>query len=358
MRKFWTPQTWIILGGLAFGVLATLLTKWGNPPNMGICVACFYRDLTGALGLHRAGVVQFLRPEIMGFLLGAFISSYAFREFRPRGGSSPIVRFFLGMFMMIGALVFLGCPIRALIRLAGGDLNGLTALAGIAFGAFLGILFLKRGYTLGRSKNMSAVAAWIMPVFMVFLLVLAIWKPGFILSSEKGPGAMHAALWISLLAGLFVGFIAQRTRMCFIGGWRDTMLIGNTYLFSAIATFFIGALVSNYALGNFSSGLYHWGFEGQPVSHADHLWNFLGMTLVGITGTLLGGCPLRQTILTGEGDIDAGVTVLGLIVGAAFSHNFLLASSPKGVGEFGPAAVILGLIFSLAVGFLIREKRE
>ena len=167
---------------------------------------------------------------------------------------------------------------------------------------------------------------------------------------------MYAALGISLLAGLFVGFIAQRTRMCFVGGWRDTMLIGNTYLFSAIATFFIGALVSNYVLGNFSSGLYHWGFADQYVAHTDHLWNFLGMTLVGITATLLGGCPLRQTVLSGEGDTDAGITVLGLIVGAAFSHNFLLASSPKGVGEFGPMAVIIGLIFSVAVGFLMKEK--
>jgi hypothetical protein len=57
--QFWTPRTWIILGGVAFGVLASLLTKWGNPANMGICVACFYRDITGGLGLKRAAVVQF-----------------------------------------------------------------------------------------------------------------------------------------------------------------------------------------------------------------------------------------------------------------------------------------------------------
>jgi len=46
---------------------------------MGICVACFYRDITGGLGLHRASVVQYLRPEIMGFVLGAFISAYPSR---------------------------------------------------------------------------------------------------------------------------------------------------------------------------------------------------------------------------------------------------------------------------------------
>lgn len=356
MSRFWTAQTWIILGGLVFGTLATLLTKWGNPPNMGICVACFLRDIAGALGLHRAEVVQYLRPEIMGFLLGAFASARAFGEFKPRGGSSPIIRFFLGAFMMIGALVFLGCPIRALVRLAGGDLNGITALAGLVFGAFVGVQFLKRGYTLGRSRNMSTVAGWIIPLSMVFLLFGAIFNPSFILSSADGPGAIHAALWISLLAGLFVGFIAQRTRMCFVGGWRDLILIRDTNLFSGIVAFFIAALVCNYALGNFSSGLYHWGFESQYVAHTNHVWNFLGMTLVGLTATFLGGCPLRQIILSGEGDSDAAMTVLGLIAGAAFAHNFLLASSPNGVGAFGPIAVIVGLVFALVMGFLMREK--
>lgn len=356
MRRYWTPKTRIILAGLVFGVFASLLTKWGNPPNMGICVACFYRDIAGGLGLHRAGVVQYLRPEIMGFMLGAFISAYAFGEFRSRGGSSPLIRFVLGAFFMIGALVFLGCPIRALVRLAGGDLNGITALAGVILGAFLGILFLRQGFTLGRSARMPTPVGWMMPLLMGVFLLLAIFKPSFIFFSTKGSGSMHAALWISLLAGLVVGFLAQRTRMCFVGGWRDLMLVRDSYLFSGIAAFFIGALICNYALGNFGSGFYHWGFENQPIAHEDHLWNFWGMTLVGLTATLLGGCPLRQTILCGEGDDDAGMTVLGLLIGAGFAHNFTLASSSQGPSDFGPWAVIVGLVFALAIGLLMRER--
>ena len=351
LSRLLAPKWLIILAGLIFGVLASLLTEWGNPANMGICVACFWRDITGAVGLHRAGVVQYLRPEIMGFVLGAFLSAFAFGEFRARGGSSPLVRFLLGAFFMIGALVFLGCPVRALLRLAGGDLNGITALAGVVIGAFIGILFLRQGFNLGRAVKMRAAAGWIIPVMMLGLLFLAILQPGFIFASEKGPGSMHAAIWVSLLAGLVVGVLAQRTRMCFVGGWRDLFLIRDTYLFSGIAAFFIGALVCNLILGNVT-----WGFEGQPVSHTNHLWNFMGMFLAGLTATLLGGCPLRQTILSGEGDTDAGITVLGLVAGAAFAHNFLLASSPKGPGDFGPAAVIIGIVFCLAVGLLFREK--
>jgi hypothetical protein len=333
------------------------MTNWGNPPNMGICVACFIRDITGALGLHQASVVQYIRPEIIGFVLGSFITSFAFREWRARGGASPMIRFFLGAFVMIGALVFLGCPIRMMLRIAGGDLNGITALAGLVVGVLTGIFFLKRGFNLGRSTRVRSTVGWIMPLLMVGLLLLAIFQPGFIFASETGPGSMFVPLGIALVVGLVVGFLAQRTRMCFVGGWRDLFLVKDLYLFSGIAAFFIAALITNYATGNFAAnGLYHWGFANQPVAHNDHLWNFLGMSLVGLAVTLLGGCPLRQLILTGEGDTDAGMAVLGLFAGAAFAHNFLLASNSKGTGDFGPIAVIIGLVFCLAIGFLMREK--
>jgi hypothetical protein len=61
-------------------------------------------------------------------------------------------------------------------------------------------------------------------------------------------------------------------------------------------------------------------------------------------------------ILTGEGDTDAGVTILGLLAGAAVAHNFLLASSPAGTGTWGPLAVIIGLVFCIVIGFVMREK--
>jgi len=350
-------KLFIVGAGLVFGVLGALMVNWGNPPNMGICVACFLRDIAGALGLQRASVVQYIRPEIIGFVIGAFITSFAFREFRSRGGSSPLIRFFMGAFVMIGALVFLGCPIRMMLRLAGGDLNAILGIVGLVAGVLIGIFFLRRGFNLGRANKMRSVVGWIMPVAMLGLLLLAIFKPGFIFQSESGPGSQFAPLAIALVVGLGVGFLAQRTRMCFVGAWRDIFLVRDTYLMSGVAAFFIAALVTNYIAGNFGGGgIYHWGFTDQPVAHDNHLWNLLGMALVGLAATLIGGCPLRNCILSGEGDTDAGMTVLGYIAGAAIAHNFLLASSPAGVGTWGPVAVIIGLVFCITVGFTMREK--
>jgi YedE family putative selenium metabolism protein len=192
---------------------------------------------------------------------------------------------------------------------------------------------------------------------MVGLLLLAIFKPGFINISESGPGASYVPLSLGLGIGLLVGFMAQRTRLCSVGAWRDIFLVKDFHLFSGIAAFFIAALVVNYIAGNFGTGgIYHWGFSNQPVAHTDHIWNFLGMGLLGLAATLIGGCPLRNLVLSGEGDTDAGITVLGYIAGAAIAHNFLLASSPSGVGTWGPLAVIIGWVFCIGTGFLMREK--
>ena len=53
---------------------------------------------------------------------------------------------------------------------------------------------------------------------------------------------------------------------------------------------------------------------------------------------------MRQLVLSGEGNSDSAVTVLGLMAGAAFAHNFGLASSAKGPTANGKVAVIVGII--------------
>ena len=126
-----------IAGGV-IGLVAVALAYLGNPGNMGFCVACFTRDIAGVLKFHNAPVVQYIRPEITGFILGSFLSAFLFREYSPRGGSSPLVRFGLGVFAMLGALVFLGCPWRAYLRVAGGDWNALYGVGGLVVGLFTG----------------------------------------------------------------------------------------------------------------------------------------------------------------------------------------------------------------------------
>ena len=344
-----------IAGGL-IGLIAVALANLGNPGNMGFCVACFTRDIAGALGFHRAGVVQYIRPEIPGFILGSFLSSLIFREYSPRGGSSPAVRFGLGMFAMLGALVFLGCPWRAYLRVAGGDWNALYGVGGLIVGVFIGILFLWNGFSLGAAENNPKGAGLIMPLIAIALLAFLFIAPKFgenapIFFSTSGPGSQHAPVLIALGAGLVVGWLAQRSRFCTVGAIRDFLMMGDGHLLKGIIAFTLVAFAGNYALGKFNPG-----FEGQPVAHTNELWNFLGMVLSGLAFTLAGGCPGRQLIMAGEGDSDAGIFVIGMLAGAAVAHNFSAASSGAGIGPMGVHVTIIGLVFCAFVGICFRDR--
>lgn len=337
----------IAIAGAVVGIIALILVKFGNPANMGFCIACFLRDTAGALKLHGAAPVQYIRPEVIGLVLGSFVMALAGKEFSPRAGSAPATRFVLGFFVMIGALMFLGCPLRMMLRIGGGDLNAVVGLVGFVAGILVGIAFLNKGFSLKRAYQVNKGEGYVFPAIQVLMLILLVAAPGLILFSEAGPGSMHAPIAMALIAGLVVGALAQRSRFCTAGGIRDAFLLKD---YTLLIGFIV--VIAVVAIGNLALSSFHLGFEGQPIAHTDGLWNFLGMALVGFASVLLGGCPMRQLILAGEGNIDSVITVFGLIAGAAFAHNFGLAASADGPSANGQLAVIIGFVVVAAIGFL------
>ena len=151
---------------------------------------------------------------------------------------------------------------------------------------------------------------------------------------------------------------------CMVGGLRDAFMLKDFHLLYGFVAIFVVTLVGNLAMGKF-----HLGFALQPIAHSAHLWNLLGMVLVGWGSVLLGGCPLRQLILAAQGNGDSAVTVFGMIVGAALAHNFGLAGNPDskseagelivgGISNAGKIAVVLGLVVMLVVVILNLPKKE
>lgn len=312
----------LALAGVICGLVAACLAYFGNPANMAFCIACFIRDTAGAMGMHQAEAVMYARPEIIGLVLGAFIISIATKEFRSTGGSSPMIRFVLGVIIMIGALVFLGCPLRMVLRMSAGDLNAWVALIGFILGVATGVFALKQGFSLGRAQATTKASGAVLPVIVVGILILATCT-SLLKVSAAGPGSLHAPIIMSLVGGLIFGAMAQKSRMCFAGGIRDVIIMKNFDLLSVIGGLFVVMLIFNIATGKFVVGFNTPGV----IAHSEHLWNILGMYTVGFAAVLAGGCPLRQLILAGQGSSDSGVTVIGMFVGAAICHNFGLAAS-------------------------------
>jgi len=343
---------WIIITGLVFGVGAVLLVKAGNPGNYGFCAACHLRDVAGALGIHGAATLQYARPEVLGWVIGAFGVARLSGDFRPRGGGNAAARFALGAAMMIGALVFLGCPLRAIVRLSAGDLNGITGLAGFVAGIGAGIWFLKTGFQLGRSRVLQGTAAftgYLIPLAAFILTAAVAVGAPFLNYSLQGPGSLHAPIAFSLVLGLVAGGLAQKTRMCLSGGIRDYLLVRDTYLLKVYALLFVSALAANVYFGYFKLG-----FVGQPLAHNAHVWNFIGLFVAGLAATLAGGCPLRQLILGGQGNLDALWTILGMLAGAGLAHRLNAAASPAGVTSNGQIVLGIALLVVVLIGWKYR----
>ena len=397
-RRVIGPTAWVLGGaGLFIGAVAAWLVSQGNPGNMGLCIACFLRDITGFFvgGTTGQAAVAYIRPEIIGIVLGAMGAALVTKEFRPRGGSQPVLRFVLGFIFMMGALIFLGCTVRAWLRLGGGDLTALWGVLGILIGAIVGVVFLRRGFNMGRATTVAKPLGWLLPAVAIVLLVLALvteygakpeWAtltpangkaviPGEVVTTTEGtvikpadaelvdgavvaadgtvladagqvaaakpmPGGKRAPLWISLVAGLAIGVVAQRSRFCSIGGIRDAILIRRYDLLFGVLGLVVGATVVNLAFGQYSLG-----FANQPVAHNDALGSIAAMTVATFAAVLLGGCPFRQVIMGSEGDADSLVAVMGMLAGAGASHFFKLASSPAGLTEYAwPALAVMGAV--------------
>ena len=363
-KRFMSGYGIVILTGLLIGAAAVALSRLGNPKNMGFCIACFLRDIAGTTKLHNAHAVQYFRPEIVGLVIGAMIWAMIKKEWKPTGGSSPVTRFFIGAFVMIGALVFLGCPLRMVIRIGGGDLNALIGLVGFIVGIVIGTVPLRLGFSLNRAYKQSRVEGLILPIMLTGLFILFLAVPALFEKSvdfeDKGPGKAFAPWFIALTIALVIGAFCQQSRLCMAGGIRDVVLFKDFRLISGFAAIIVAVLLGNLILGNFTApdgapNALRFTFEGQPIAHSDGWMNFLGMLIVGYGSVLLGGCPLRQLILTGEGNSDSGITVLGYIAGAAFAHNFGLAGTADATvdGTFTRGSASVNAIYVLITAFVI-----
>jgi len=347
---------YFIISGAVLGIVAAFLAYAGNPANMGICAACFLRDTSGALGFHSVQTLQYLRPELIGLVLGGFLASLFWtKEFAPKNSTATFSSFFLGVFAMIGALVFLGCPWRAFLRLGGGDMTAIAGFLGLAAGVGIGLFFKKNGYKVDESVSVSKNIGFLPVIFSVLLLLalvfgLKIGENGALFSSVKGPAAQHAALFISLIGGLVVGVFMQKSKFCSVGAFARAYK-GDFSMFWGVVAIIAFATIANLALGQ-----YKFGFEAQPIAHNNFVWNFLGMVLAGLCFSLSEGCPGKHLVQMGSGNLHSGIFVIGMMAGAGFAHNFLLASSPAGITPYAPWAVGLGFVFAVYVGVLNRAK--
>ena len=125
----------------------------------------------------------------------------------------------------------------------------------------------------------------------------------------------------TLILGFVIGYLGQRSRLCFISGYRDFFLTRNTLLLKGIFGTILGA-VGGYILFSLLGG----SVPGFPLllntpmmsSKATWLIAIIGGLGVGFVGVLAGGCPFRMHVLAAEGRKTYWFYLLGFYVGLVF----------------------------------------
>jgi uncharacterized membrane protein YedE/YeeE len=161
---------------------------------------------------------------------------------------------------------------------------------------------------------------------------------------------MFDAWWLSLAflgIGLLIGFLAQRSRMCFVAGFRDWLLVRDTELllglFSFLATVWLLTSLG-YAFGLLRRGMPEYGelevhtvVSGQvlgglrlanlrelrllagtaqaaPLASLANRFLYASLAggwIIGLISVLAGGCVLRQHVLAVQGSRKAWLFLAG-----------------------------------------------
>jgi hypothetical protein len=158
---------------------------------------------------------------------------------------------------------------------------------------------------------------------------------------------LYASLLMLVIGGA-IGFLAQRSRMCFIAGLRDYLLVRDKELLLGVGAFIatIWLLTSIlYATDLLHQGIPEYGSietksllperimpndwieniqqaqilggAGESSTSSSHVMNrffyvsLFGGWFLGVLSVLAGGCVLRQHVLCAQGNRDALLYVLG-----------------------------------------------
>ena len=189
----------------------------------------------------------------------------------------------------------------------------------------------------------------------------------------KALTAVSYITYVSLIVGFIVGFLGQRSRMCFIGGWRDFFLIRDKYLLKGFLAFLISAAVFFFVFhtaGNYL-GKYPWFnrppdmfevFEFMPDERFElpkqrqmescELFmtpliilgedipfpgvNVFGVLIpneillalgaaffLGLFSTLANGCPFRQHVMAGSGNVTAIFYLVGFYIAVLVYDTYM-----------------------------------
>lgn len=114
-----------------------------------------------------------------------------------------------------------------------------------------------------------------------------------------------------LLVGLAAGYLGQRSRMCFVGGFRDYLLVRDTALLEGLMSFFATTWILVFLLRKTGVLVPRYPTLEEAFFSTYAIISVVGGLILGMAATLTGACPLRHHVLLGQGRLDSGRSFWG-----------------------------------------------
>jgi len=320
------------LGGLLIGIMSVITFAWARPWGVAGGLRNWGDSFFAVLGFYEHKPLSPLLSTnsvlTLGLLWGAFGSALMSKQFAIR--TAPPLELIKGIiggiFMGTGAAMAGGCNVGGFYSaMSALSLSGVTMMLGLFIGAYAGLRYLYwelehfppravRGYQDNEKKK---GIDWIrLEPYLGFLVLAGALVVAWIYSTEA-----MTRIGVLLLCGVAFGIIIQRTRFCFVRGFRDPFMTGEGEVARAIAISLIISILGFAAL--------KWtGLRSEYVYVPKAFWfgSFAGGVVFGVGMVIAGGCGSGSVWRAGEGQIKLIVAVIFFALSTSLVKSWIRTS--------------------------------
>jgi uncharacterized membrane protein YedE/YeeE len=327
-------ENWPIwLGGMLIGIMSVITFAWARPWGVAGGLRNWGDWFFNIVGVYKdpppSPLISTSSILTLGLLWGAFGSALMSKQFSIR--FSPPLELLKGLvggiLMGIGAAMAGGCNVGGFYTAVSAlSFSGIAMMLGLIVGAYLGLRYLYwelenlpsgtiGGDTSGKKKHRFS---WLsVEPYMgaaVFLLAI-VWAWHYSLEAYSRVAGL-------LLCGIAFGIIIQRTRFCFVRGFRDPFMTGEGGVSRAIAISIIISMLGFTAL--------KWaGLRGEGVYVPQAFWfgGLIGGIIFGFGMVVAGGCGSGSVWRAGEGHVKLMLAVVGFALATSLFKAWIQSST-------------------------------
>ncbi|MFZ0482211.1 MAG: YeeE/YedE thiosulfate transporter family protein [Desulfobacterales bacterium] len=320
------------LGGILIGLMSVITFAWARPWGVAGGLRNWGDWFFSSVGIYaqqpQSPLISTNSILTLGLLWGAFGSALLSRQFAIR--KAPPLELGKGIvggtLMGIGSAMAGGCNVGGFFSAVSAmSASGIAMMIGLLIGAYLGLRYLywelehlpSGSIKVSETKGEKGIDWLKIEPYLGALVLIAAIVCTWIYSKNA-----YSRVGGLLLCGIAFGIIIQRTRFCFVRGFREPFMTGESQMPRAMA---IAVIIS--ALG--FAALKYSGVRGENVYVPQAFWfgGLVGGVIFGIGMVIAGGCGSGSVWRAGEGQIKLILAVVFFALSTSLFKAWIRSSA-------------------------------